>query len=30
MYGSEEADLMVKYYDVAFGASGEAEVEWYL
>jgi len=30
MYGSETADLVVKYYDVAFGASGEAEVEWYL
>ena len=30
MYGSEETDLVVKYYDVAFGISGEAEVAWYL
>jgi SAM-dependent methyltransferase len=30
MYGSEKTDLVVKYYDVAFGVSGEAEVEWYL
>jgi 2-polyprenyl-3-methyl-5-hydroxy-6-metoxy-1,4-benzoquinol methylase len=30
MYGSEKTDLVVKYYDVAFGISGEAEVEWYL
>jgi SAM-dependent methyltransferase len=30
MYGSEETDLVVKYYDVAFGTSGEAEVAWYL
>jgi 2-polyprenyl-3-methyl-5-hydroxy-6-metoxy-1,4-benzoquinol methylase len=30
MYGSEEIDLVVKYYDVAFGISGDAEVEWYL
>ena len=30
MYGSEETDLMVKYYDLAFGISGEAEVAWYL
>jgi SAM-dependent methyltransferase len=29
MYGSEETDL-VKYYDLAFGISGEAEVAWYL
>jgi SAM-dependent methyltransferase len=30
MYGSEETDLLVKYYDLAFGISGEAEVAWYL
>lgn len=30
MYGSEATDLVVKYYDVAFGVSGEAEVAWYL
>lgn len=30
MYGSEETDLVVKYYDDAFGISGDAEVEWYL
>jgi len=30
MYGSEDSDLVVKYYDLAFGISGEAELEWYL
>ena len=30
MYGSEQKDLVVKYYDIAFGISGEAEVGWYL
>ncbi|MFN2132795.1 MAG: methyltransferase domain-containing protein [Anaerolineae bacterium] len=30
MYGSEEIDLLVKYYDLVFGISGEAEVAWYL
>jgi len=30
MYGSEQTDLVVKYYDIAFGLSGEAEVAWYL
>ncbi|MDF1519802.1 MAG: class I SAM-dependent methyltransferase [Brevefilum sp.] len=30
MYGSEETDLVVKYYDLAFGISGESEVGWYL
>jgi SAM-dependent methyltransferase len=30
MYGSEKVDLVVKYYDLAFGISGEAEINWYL
>jgi SAM-dependent methyltransferase len=30
MYGSENTDLVVKYYDQAFGISGKAEVDWYL
>jgi len=30
MYGSEKTDLAVKYYDVALGISGDAEVAWYL
>jgi SAM-dependent methyltransferase len=30
MYGPERTDLVVKYYDLAFGVSGEAEVGWYL
>jgi len=30
MYGSDETDLVVKYYDLAFGISGESEVNWYL
>jgi SAM-dependent methyltransferase len=30
MYGSEETDLVVKYYDLAFGITGEAELAWYL
>jgi 2-polyprenyl-3-methyl-5-hydroxy-6-metoxy-1,4-benzoquinol methylase len=29
MYGTEQADLVVKYYDVAFGITGEAESNWY-
>jgi SAM-dependent methyltransferase len=29
MYGSEKSDLLVKYYDIAFGISGEAELAWY-
>jgi 2-polyprenyl-3-methyl-5-hydroxy-6-metoxy-1,4-benzoquinol methylase len=30
MYGPDNTDLLVKYYDAAFGISGEAEVRWYL
>ena len=30
MYGSEETDLVVKYYDLAFGITGDAELAWYL
>ena len=30
MYGSEKSDLVVKYYDLAFGITGAAEREWYL
>lgn len=30
MYGSEKSDLVVKYYDQAFGISGESELAWYL
>lgn len=30
MYGSEKTDLVVRYYDLAFGISGETEVAWYL
>ena len=30
MYGSDKTDLVVKYYDVAFGVSGKAEAAWYL
>lgn len=30
MYGSEKTDLIVKYYDLAIGRSGEAETNWYL
>ena len=30
MYGSDETDLVVKYYDLAFGISGESEINWYL
>jgi len=30
MYGSHKTDLIVKYYDQAFGISGEAELAWYL
>ena len=28
MYGSEEADPIVRYYDVAFGINGKAEFPW--
>lgn len=30
MYGSEKTDIVVKYYDDAFGISGETEIDWYL
>lgn len=30
MYGSLKTDLVVKYYDLAFGISGESELDWYL
>lgn len=30
MYGPDDTDLLVKYYDATFGISGEAEVRWYL
>jgi len=30
MYGSDKTDLIVKYYDLAFGISGKAELAWYL
>ena len=30
MYGSDQTDPVVKYYDDAFGISGKAEVSWYL
>jgi 2-polyprenyl-3-methyl-5-hydroxy-6-metoxy-1,4-benzoquinol methylase len=30
MYKSESSDLIVKYYDQAFGRSGEHETAWYL
>jgi SAM-dependent methyltransferase len=30
MYGSEKTDVVVQYYDDAFGVSGDAEVGWYL
>jgi SAM-dependent methyltransferase len=30
MYGSDETDLKVRYYDLTFGVSGEAEINWYL
>ena len=30
MYGSAETDLVVKYYDLAFDITGEAELAWYL
>lgn len=30
MYGLEDIDFIVKYYDDAFGISGEAEIAWYL
>lgn len=30
MYGSQKTDLVVKYYDLTFGISGEAELAWYL
>lgn len=30
MYGTRKTDLLVQYYDQAFGISGPAEVAWYL
>jgi SAM-dependent methyltransferase len=30
MYGSDETDLVVKYYDLAFGIQGKSETAWYL
>ena len=30
MYGPEEGDLVVKYYDQSFGISGEHETSWYV
>ncbi|HEX9090987.1 MAG TPA: methyltransferase domain-containing protein, partial [Anaerolineales bacterium] len=30
MYGHKETDLVVKYYDIVFGPSGEDELSWYL
>ena len=30
MYGSEDLDLVVKYYDIAFGIYGKRELTWYL
>jgi 2-polyprenyl-3-methyl-5-hydroxy-6-metoxy-1,4-benzoquinol methylase len=30
MYGSDQTDFVVKYYDLAFGINGEAECAWYL
>lgn len=30
MYGSEESDLVVKYYNLAFGIQGKFETAWYL
>jgi 2-polyprenyl-3-methyl-5-hydroxy-6-metoxy-1,4-benzoquinol methylase len=30
MYGSEKTDLVVKYYDEAFGVTSQSEAEWYL
>ena len=30
MFGSEQTDLVVKYYDDAFGISADAEINWYL
>ncbi len=30
MYGSGDTDLVVKYYDLTFGISGQAELDWYL
>lgn len=30
MYGLEDVDFVVKYYDDAFGISGENETSWYL
>ncbi|MFN2303271.1 MAG: class I SAM-dependent methyltransferase [Anaerolineales bacterium] len=30
MYGSEDTDLVVRYYDIAFGIHGEYEDTWYL
>lgn len=30
MYGSQETDLVVKYYDEAFGVGSPAEINWYI
>jgi 2-polyprenyl-3-methyl-5-hydroxy-6-metoxy-1,4-benzoquinol methylase len=30
MYGSDQTDLLVKYYDAAFAISSDAEISWYL
>ena len=30
MYGSGDDDWVVKYYDIAFGITGEHEQAWYL
>jgi SAM-dependent methyltransferase len=30
MYGSEQNDVIVKYFDLAFGIGGEPERDWYL
>ena len=30
MYSSDDVDWVVKYYDLAFGISGEHELAWYL
>ena len=30
MYGSEKTDWVVKYYDLVFGITGDAERKWYL
>ena len=30
LYGSEQSDLVAKYYNDAFGLSGDAEIAWYI